>query len=310
MVGILGALAVGSLVLAGLAIFWGCYRGTRACLPLFAAFTLGLAPVVAYGILQTISGPDDEPLVIVIFLIHLVMSMALLLMLGAVLSLRDPPSDWYGKTELLVGIVLAVLSVLGYGGVVWSRSPLDEVNRLAVWVIPLLMAIAVLGRFGVERDGLLGAAVFFALGGTYLVHYVVRPEDPGSELPFLAANVVQMASLIGMVVFFYLVARHPDIARTPWSGGSLGLNLPRCLSAGLLILGLAGCGYYFDELWENGRPMPWSAELAPLALVAATAYCVCLVGVTGLATGYNPLGSGSAMASSPSKMSVANLAKK
>jgi hypothetical protein len=210
-------------------------------------------------------------------------------LLGAVLSLRQPRSDAYGNVELVMGSVVVVFSILGYGAVFWSRSPPDEVNRLAVTVVPLLMAVAVLGRFGFQRDGLLGAVVFLALGGSYLVHFVIRPYHPDSDLPILVANVVQMASLIGMVAFFYLVARHPSIARTPWPSGSLGLNLPRCLSAGLLILGLAGCGFCFDTLWDNGQLAPWSTEMIPLALVSATAYGGCLLGVAGLSTGYNPL---------------------
>ena len=72
-----GAFAVAALVLAGLAIFWGRYRGTRAGSPLFAAFTVGLAPVMAYGVLQAVFGPDHEMPVYVTFVIHLAMSMVL-----------------------------------------------------------------------------------------------------------------------------------------------------------------------------------------------------------------------------------------
>jgi len=289
-VGILGALAVASLVLVGLAMFWGCYRGTRACFPLLAAFTLGLVPVVTYGVLQTTVGPDYETPVTVVFVTHLVMTMVCVLILGALLSLRQPPSDSYAQFEFALGFVLAVVSILGYGAVVWSKGPPDEVNRLAVAVVPLLMAMAALGRFGWQREGWLGALVFLALGGSYLVHFVIRPDQPGSALPLLVANVVQLASLIGMVVFFSLVARHPNIARTPWLGGSLGLNLPRCASAGLLILGLAGCAFCFDEPWDNGQLAPWSKELLPRALASAAAYSGCLLGALGFATGYNPLG--------------------
>ena len=59
-----------------------------------------------------------------------------------------------------------------------------------------------------------------------------RGESPSPGWFLRAAEASCLASLIGMVVFFCLVARHPNIARTPWPGGSLGLNLPRCLSAG------------------------------------------------------------------------------
>jgi hypothetical protein len=288
-VGIFGALAVALLVLAGLAIFWRRYRGTRACFPLFAAFTLGLAPVVTYGVLQTAVGPDYETPVTVIFVIHLAMSMALLLILGGILSLRQPPSDSYRKGESALGVVLAALAILGYGALTWSSGPQDEMNRLVVMVVPLLAAVSIFVRFGMQRDGLLGTGVFLALFASYLVHFVIRPGDPGSALPVLVANIVNMASQIGMVAFFYLVARNPHLVRTPWSGGSLGMNRPRCFSAVVLMLGLGGCGYCFEALWESGWPAPWSSEFVPLALMSATAYAGCLVGVAGLTTGYYPL---------------------
>jgi hypothetical protein len=271
-----------------LAIFWRRYRGTRAGLPLFAAFTLGLAPVATYGVLQAAVGPDHEVPVTVVFMIHLAMSMVLLLILGAILSLRQPPNDSYRKAEFALGAVLAAVGVLGYGVVAWSRGPQDEMNRLVVTVVPLLAAVSILGRFGMQRDGLLGTGVFLALFGSYLVHFVIRPADPGSALTVLVANIVNMASLIAMVVFLYLVASNPQLVRTPWLGGSLGMNLPRYFSAGLLFFGLAGCGYCFGSLWERGWPAPWSSEFIPLALASALAYAVCLVGVAGLTTGYNP----------------------
>jgi uncharacterized protein with PQ loop repeat len=288
-VGIFGALAVALLVLAGLAIFWRRYRGTRAGLPLFAAFTLGLAPVVTYGVLQVTVGPDHEMPVTVIFMTHLAMSMVLVLFLGGILSLRQPPSDSYRKAESALGVVLAALGILGYGAVAWSGGPQDDVNRVVVTFVPLLAAVSILGRFGMQRDGLLGTGVFLALFGSYLVHFVTRPDDPGRALPVLVANIVNMASLIGMVVFFYLVAKNPHLVRTPWSGGSLGMNLARCFSAGLLILSLAVCGYCFDSLWESGWPAQWSSEFIPLALASAIAYAGCFVGVAGVTTGYNPL---------------------
>jgi hypothetical protein len=289
-VGILGAVAVASLVLVGLAIFRRRYRGTRAGLPLLAAFALGLAPVVTYGVVQVAVGPDFELSVTVIFMLHLAMSIALLLILGAILSLRQSPSDSYRRAESALGIVLAALGILGYGAVALSRRPQDEVNRLVVTVVPLLAAASIFGRFGMQRDGLLGTGVFLALFGSYLVHFVIRPEDPGSALPVLIANLVNLASLIGLVVFFYLVAGNRHLVRTPWSGGSLGMNLPRYCSAGLLLLGLAGCGYCFDSLWESGWPAQWSPALTPLALASATAYAACLIGVAGLTTGCTPLG--------------------
>ena len=284
-----GAFVVAALVLAGLAIFWGRYRGTRAGSPLFAAFTVGLAPVVAYGVLQAVFGPDHEMPEYVTFVIHLAMSMVLLLILGGILSLRQPPSDSYRKAESVLGIVLTVSSILAYGLVAWSRGPQDELNRLVVTVVPLLAAIAIVGRFGMQRDGLLGAGVFLALFGSYLAHFIIRPDGPETDLPVLIANILNMASLIGMVVFFYVVARNPHLARNPWPGGSLGMNLPRYLSAGLLILGLAGCGYCFDSLWHSGSPAQGSFEYVPLALASATAYAGCLVGVAGLTTGPNRL---------------------
>ena len=288
-VGTFGALAVALLVLAGLAIFWRRYRRTRAGFPLFAAFALGLAPVVTYGIVQAAVGPDYELPVTVIFMLHLAMSMVLLLILGGILSLRQSPSDSYRKAESALGVVLVALGILGYGAVASLGGPQDEVNRLVVTVVPLLAAVSILGRFGMQRDGLLGTGVFLTLFGSYMVHFVIRPQDPGSELLVLVANIVNMASLIGMVVFLYLVARNPQLVRTPWSGGSLGMNWPRYISAGLLILGLAGCGYCFDSLWESGRPAQASSERLPLALASAIAYASCLVGIAGLTTGYNPL---------------------
>jgi hypothetical protein len=285
--GILGAIAVASLVLVGLTIFWRRYRGTRAGFPLITAFTLGLGIVVMYGVLQAVLEPDDEPPVTAIFVTHLAMSMVSLLLLGGIMSMRDPPGVSYRKAETALGLVLAALGIVGYGAVAWSRLPLDEVNRLVVTVLPLLMTIAVVARFGPRREGLLGGAVFFALFGSYLVFFFLRPGQPDSALALLVAGLVQLASIIGMVAFFYFVARHPDLVRTPWPGGSLGMNVPRGVGVGLLCLGLAGGGYCFANLWENG----WLAQsdFVPLSLLLpATAYSGCLLGVAGLTTGCNP----------------------
>jgi hypothetical protein len=107
----------------------------------------------------------------------------------------------------------------------------------------------------------------------------------------LVVGIVQMVSYVGMLVFFYLVATHAELARTPWPGGSLGLNVARCLSVGLLTLGLTGGGYCFANLWANGWLAQWSSDFVPLSLVlSGTAYSGCLVGVAGLTTGCNPLG--------------------
>ena len=43
-------------------------------MPLLAAFTLGLAPVVAYGVVQATLGPDDDVPVTFDFMLHLAMS--------------------------------------------------------------------------------------------------------------------------------------------------------------------------------------------------------------------------------------------
>src|SRR5947209_1727689 len=96
---LLGAIVASIAVLAGLALFWRRYRGTRAGLPLAAAFGLALVTVVPNPVIQATIGPDDELPVAVIFMTHLAISLASLLLLGGILSLRDPLSTSVGKME-------------------------------------------------------------------------------------------------------------------------------------------------------------------------------------------------------------------
>src|SRR6476659_4298290 len=92
--------AVASFAVAGLAIFLFRYRGTRARVAGLSAFAFGLTAIAAFLLVHATIGPDHPVVWIVFFVIHLVMSMAELLLLGAVLSLRDPPSAGYRRTEV------------------------------------------------------------------------------------------------------------------------------------------------------------------------------------------------------------------
>jgi hypothetical protein len=219
------------------------------------------------------------------------MSMTWLLLLGGIVSLRDPASVIYRKVETTAAWVLAAVGICGYGAVAWCSLPQDEVNRLVLTLAPLLMALAVVARFGLQRHGLLGGGVFLALFASHVLFLVFPKGQPESSGPLVMASIVELVGCLGMLVFFYVVGKYAELARTPWPGGALAINRARCLSVGLLILGLAGCGYCFDNLWERGWLAQWSSAFVPLALVlSATAFAACLVGVAGLTMGRNPLG--------------------
>src|SRR5262245_16179356 len=130
--------AVVAFAVAGLAIFLFRYRGTRARAAGLSAFALGLAAVAAFILIHATVGPDHPVVWIVAFVSHLVMCMAELLLLGVVLSLRDPPSAAYRQAEAALGLVLAVLAVLFYGGVAWwAPQDQDEVPRVVFFAVPL-----------------------------------------------------------------------------------------------------------------------------------------------------------------------------
>jgi hypothetical protein len=198
-VALLGAIVVAGVVLAGLALFWGRYRGARAGLPLLAAFGLGLLTVVPNPVIQATASPDDEPPVAVIFMTHLTISLASLLLLGGIVSLRDLPNASFGKLETVSGWVLAAVAVTAYAAAAWWRLPQDDVNCLVITVVPLLMAIAVLGRFGRQPDGLLGGGVFLALFGSDLLFFFIRKDPPESPVPIVIASSVQVAAYLGML---------------------------------------------------------------------------------------------------------------
>ena len=283
--------AVASFAVVGLGIFLFRYRGTRARFAGLTAFGFGLGVVAVFLLIHATIGPDHPLVWIVVFVIHLVMCTVELLLLGVVLSLRDPPSAAYRKTEVVLGLVLAVLAVVVYGGVAWwAPQEQDEVPRIVFFAMPLLIGVAIVARFGFERDGLVGGSVFLALVVSNLIYLFVNPNERERTILRTVADVLQMSGYIGMLVFFYLVAKNATLARTPWPGGSLGINRTRGLSAGLLALGLAGCGYFLFNLLERGWLVRWSSNGLPLSgLLSAAAFAGCLVGVFGLTTGRHPL---------------------
>jgi hypothetical protein len=93
----------------------------------FAAFTLGLAPVVTYGVLQTTVGPDYETPVAVIFVTHLVMPMVLLLMLARADAVRGLQA---GGCRMDVSCYW--LSRSGHGGPAVSAAQMGELARLGL----------------------------------------------------------------------------------------------------------------------------------------------------------------------------------
>jgi hypothetical protein len=281
--------AVASFAVAGLAIFLFRYRGTRARAAGVSAFALGLTAISVFILIHATVGPDRPVVWTVFFVTHLVMCMVELLLLGAVLSLRDPPSAGYRRTEVASGLVMAILAIVIYGGAAWwSPQNQDKVSRLVFPAIPLLIGVAIVARFGLARDGLVGGSAFLALFVGNLIYVFMNPYEQESVIIRTLADSLLMAGYLGMLVFFYLASSNIGLARTPWPGGSLKLNLARGISAGVLALGLAGCGYFLSNLLERGWLARWSSNYVPLSLLLpAAAFAGCLVGVFGLTTGRN-----------------------
>jgi hypothetical protein len=273
-------LAVASFAGVGLAIFLLGYRGTRARAAGLSAFALGLAVIAGFLLMHVTIGTDHPMVWLIVLLIHVAMCLVELLLLGAVLSLRDPPSALYWKVETALGLTLAALAVVVYGGVAWwVPQHQDEVPRLVFFAIPPLIGVAVVARFGLSRDGLVGGGVFLALVVSNLLYLFGHPQERERGIVRPVAECLQMAGYLGILMFFYLAASNAGLARTPWPGGSLGLNRTRVVSAGLLVLGLAACGYFLWEVLERG-----SAGV-PMSLLPGAAFAACLVGVVGLMTG-------------------------
>jgi hypothetical protein len=158
------------------------------------------------------------------------------------------------------------------------------------FAVQFLIGGAVVARFGLGRDGLVGGGVFLALVVSGLIHVVLNPHEQEGVMLRTVADSVQMIGYIGIPMFFYLAASNAGLARTPWPGGSLRINLTRGISAGLLASGLAGCGYFLSNLLEGGWFARWSSASVPLSLLLpAAAFAGCLAGVFGLTTGYNLL---------------------
>jgi len=153
--------AIASFALVGLAIFLFRYRGSRARFAGLSAFALGL--IAVFIVIHATVGPDHPVAGIVFYVSHVVMCMVELLLLGSVLGLRDPPRVAYRKAEITLGLVLAVLAVLFYGGMAWwAPQEQDKVPRLVYVAVPLLIGVAIVARFGFARDGLVGGSVFLA----------------------------------------------------------------------------------------------------------------------------------------------------
>jgi hypothetical protein len=283
--------AIASLAVAGLAIFLFRYRGTRAKAAGLSAFALGLTAITVFILVHATVGPDHPVVALVFFITHLVMCMVELLLLGTVLSLRDPPSASYRRSEVALGLVLALLVIAIYGGVAWwSPQNQDEVSRLVFAVVPLLIGVAIVARFGFARDGLVGGSAFLALFVGNLIYVCMNLNEPESLIIRTLAASLLMAGYLGILAFFYLAANNAELARRPWPSGSLYMNLARGISAVVLTLGLAGCGYFLSNLLERGWLARWSSACLPLSLLlSAAAFAGCLVGVFGLTTGRNYL---------------------
>jgi hypothetical protein len=284
-------MAVASFAVAGLAIFLFRYRGTRAQAAGLSAFALGLAVTVGFILIHATVGPDHVAAGMVFLVSHVVMCMVELLLLGAVLGMRDPLSPTYRQAEITLGLVLAVLAVLAYGGVAWWRpEELDSVSRIVFFATPLLIGVAIVARFGLNRDGLVGGSVFLALVISNGIYLFLNLDEQERGILRTVADFLQMAGYLGMLVFFYVAARNSDLIRRRWPGGTLLFNRTRAGSTALLALGITGCAYFFFSALEQEGPARWSSTFRPLLpLFCAASFAACLVGVYGLTTGRNLL---------------------
>jgi hypothetical protein len=283
-------MAVASFAVAGLAIFLVRYRGTRAQAAGLSAFALALVPAVGFTVIHATVGPDHAAGGMAFLVSHVVMCMVQLLLLGAVLGTREPLSTTYQKTENAVGLALAMLAVVSYGGVAWRRPlEVDSVSRLVFFATPLLIGVAAMARFGFSRDGLVGGSVFLALVISNCVYLFMNLNEQEHAVLRAVADCLQMAGYLGMLAFFYVTAQNISLDRRPWPGGTLRFNRTRAASAAWLALGIAGYGYFF-VLPQQGGPARWSSAYTLLSpLVCAASFAGCLVGVYGLTTGRNLL---------------------
>jgi hypothetical protein len=181
--------------------------------------------------------------------------------------------------------------VVSYGGVAWWRpEEQDAVSRLVFFTTPLLIGVAIVARFGLSRDGLLGGGVFLALVISNVIYLFMNLDEQERAGLRAVADFLQMGGYLGLLAFFYLAAQNIDLARRPWPGGALRFNQTRGVSAALLAAGIAGCGYFFFSALEEEGPA--RSTLWPLLpLICAASFAACLVGVVGLTTGRNPLAS-------------------
>jgi hypothetical protein len=282
-------LTVTSIVLAGIVVFWFRYGGTRARFPGLAAFGLGLIAIVAVPFTHAIK----EPVVSigeVFFLIHLLMCLVELLLLGTVLSLRDPTNSLYEKAELIVGSCLGAVAVLLYGAVAWwAPQQQNELLRIAYAAMPFSIAIAIIARFGWWPAGLLGAGLFFGLGLNTLVYVIFRLEEKATNALVVIAGVLQILGYVGILAFFFVVARHSELLRTPWPRSSLGMNPARFLSVVLLIACMSVCGYMYQYLSNDTVQSSKCLTChVTAAVLSAGAFAGCLLSVVGLTIGRNP----------------------
>src|SRR5262249_48880571 len=188
-------LVVATFAGAGLAVFWSCYRRTRARAAGLSAFALGLAVVAVFVLIHATVGPAHPAVLVAVFVIHVAMSLAELLLLGAVMGLRDPPGAAYRKAEGAVGPAQAALAVLLYGGVAWwIPQHQDEVPRLMFFAVPLLIGVAVVARFGLGRDGLVGGGVFLVLVVSNLLYVITSPYGQGAVILVAAAAALHFAA--------------------------------------------------------------------------------------------------------------------
>jgi hypothetical protein len=284
-------MAVASFAVAGLAIFLFRYRSTRAQAAGLSAFALAFVPALGFTVIHATVGPDHPAAGMAFLVSHVFMCMVQLLLLGAVLGMRDPLSTSYRKAEIKMGLVLAVLAVVSYGGVAWWRpEEIDAVSRLVFFATPLLIGAAIVARFGLSRDGLVGGSVFLALVISNCIYLFINPFEQERGMIRAVAETMQLAGYLGMLAFFFVAAQNIGLARRPWPGGSLKFNRTRATSAGLLALGIAGCGCFSFGLSEAGElARSRSTYVASLPLFCAASFAACLVGVYGLTTGRNLL---------------------
>lgn len=284
-------LAVASFAITGLAIFLLRYRGTRARAAGLSAFALGLATTTGFIWIHATVGPDHPVAGMAFFVSHVVMCMAQLLLLAAVVSMRDPPSPAYRTIEKAVGMILAVLAVFFYGGFAgWRPEQLDAVARFIFLAAPLLMGVAIVARFRWARDGLVGGGVFFALVISNSIYMFMNLFEEERAVLRAFADSLQLAGYLGMLAFFFFAAKNLDLVRNCWQGGSLRFNRTRAASAALLAVGAASCGYSsFNVLEQGGLARGSSTNVHLLPLVCAASFAGCLIGVFGLTTGRNLL---------------------